>query len=129
MATVVTQNYGLARLVNRNELELERFDSSTDDDAAVLPFYRIPLTGEHLAAWAVNALRLAGCTCKRLTSGVITAGVRRATRKDPTLVYYCSTGSDSATIVREGRERVLTFEFDARADEEDFILYITGFLQ
>ncbi len=74
--------YGMARIVDSNQLEFERYESSD----TILPFYRLPLTGEHLAAWAVSALRKAGCTCKR--SVVSTAGVKRATRKDGQLVYY-----------------------------------------
>ncbi len=128
MTHVYTEQYGTARLVNRNELELERYVDAAD---TILPFYRIPLTGEHLAAWVVNTMLQEGRTCKRLVNG-ITAGVRRATRKDSKLVYYCIAEANSAVIIiREGKERTMTFEGlkDNQADEEHFILYITGLIQ
>ena len=139
---VTTQNYGTVSIVLNsnnnscsNELELERFA----DADTILPFYRIPLTGEHLAEWAVNALRMEeGCTCKRLVvANGITSGVRRATRKDSKLVYYCyhsceedSGSPPSATIIRNGKEKILTFD-ELKADpdkEEKFILYVTSLI-
>ena len=142
---VTTQNYGTVRIVLNsnnnscsNELELERFA----DADTILPFYRIPLTGEHLAEWAVNALRTEeGCTCKRLVvANGITAGVRRATRKNSKLVYYynnhpcedssSSSNPPSATIIRNGKEQILTFD-ELKADpdkEEKFILYVTSLI-
>lgn len=123
LAQVTTPHYGTARLVNQNELELERF---VDGDT-ILPFYRIPLTAEHLAAWVVKTLD--GCTCKRLVvADGCTPGVKRATRKDAALVYYYVTDTSSVTFIRGGKAHVVSFAWfgDHLEKAEDFLLFITG---
>ncbi len=131
-----TQQYGTARIVvsdNKNhcELELERF---VDSDDTILPFYRIPLTGEHLAAWVVNNYHSEGqggvCRCKRLiisaSAHPTMASLRRATRKDVGLMYYY-VEAVSVTVVCAGKERVVTFELEMD-EEEDFIHFVTDLL-
>ena len=134
--TTDTAQYGTAQIVVADSdtttysLELERF---VDSDDNILPFYRIPLTGEHLAAWAVNS-SLKGCRCKRLTTTTsdhrAMAGIRRATRKDDGLVYYYyhHMESDSVTLVRAGKESVLKYGILTPQEQENFIHYITGLL-
>ncbi len=117
-----TPSYGTARIVNQNELELERY---VDSDV-ILPFYRIPLTGEHLASWVVGELLQQGCRCKRLVNSS-SAGVRRATRKDSGLVYY-SVGDASVTVIRNGNERVMAFSSLKDRDMEDFTRYVADLL-
>ena len=118
--------YGAASIIigseSSAELELERFyDASTD---TILPFYRLPLTNEHLAAWAADALRKAGCTCKRLVLSEVSAGVRRATRKDQALVYYFLPNPFSVTLVRQGREWTVEYGRLGPRDESDFIHFV-----
>lgn len=115
--------YGMARIVDSNQLEFERYESSD----TILPFYRIPLTGEHLAAWAVSAMRKVGCTCKRLAISTVSSGVRRATRKDSQLVYY-SVDPASVALVRQGREWTVSFHKLSSSDESDFIHFITDLI-
>ena len=128
MTSSSSQQYGTARIVmtdrNSYELELERF---VDSDDTILPFYRIPLTGEHLAAWMVGRLG-EGFRCKRLilTSARTMASVRRATRKDSGLLYYY-VEAVSVTVVHSGKERVVTFALESD-EEEDFIVFITDLL-
>ena len=111
--------YGLTRLVNHNELELERFVDAHD---TILPFFRVRLTGEHLAAWAVHGLREEGCRCRRLTGSAAVA--RRATRGDSQLVFYTTEGV-TATIMRRGQEQALRFDtFETPEQEADFIRFI-----
>ena len=146
------QQYGTVRIVissssssdkNKNkknhycELELERF---VDSDDTILPFYRIPLTGEHLAAWVVNNYHHNSssssegqggvCRCKRLiisaSAHPTMASLRRATRKDVGLMYYY-VEAVSVTVVCAGKERVVTFELDMD-EEEDFIHFVTDLL-
>jgi hypothetical protein len=113
--------YGTAHIV-ANELELERF---VDESDTILPFYRIPLTGEYLAAWAVRALREKGCRCKRLA--VVTTASKRATRADKELVYYIVAPMD-ATLVRGGLEIALSLKFTTREEESNFISFITDLM-
>ena len=117
--------YGMARIVaESNELEFERYEDASD---VILPFYRLPLTGEHLAAWAARALRNTGCTCKRLAISTVTPGVRRATRKDARLVYY-NVGADSVTLVRHGGEWTVSLHKLSPSDESDLIHFITDLI-
>jgi hypothetical protein len=114
--------YGMARIVaESNELEFERYEDASD---VILPFYRLPLTGEHLAAWASSVLRNAGCTCKRLAISTVSSGVKRATRKDAQLVYY-NVDTDSVTLVRQGREWTVSFHQLSPSDEIAIIHFIT----
>ena len=118
--------YGMACIVeSTNELEFERYIDTPSD--TILPFYRIPLTGEHLAAWAVDALRIVGCTCKRLIVPNISPGVRRATRKDSQLVYFI-VDTASVTLIRQGKEWVVSFSKLSPSDESDFIHFITDLI-
>jgi hypothetical protein len=111
--------YGLALLVNHNQLELERFVDSSD---TILPYFRVPLTGEHLAAWAVHGLRETGCRCRRLMGDV--KGAKRVTRSDHKIVYYFSDAV-SATLIRGGGEHVIRFgEFESTEAEAEFICFI-----
>ncbi len=113
--------YGVAKIIG-NELELERY---VDDDT-ILPFYRIPLTGEFIAAWAVHRLRqTGGCRCKRLESSVTVA--KRATRSDKDLVYYTANATE-ARLIRAGKACVLTLDFSDKEEEEDFIRFITDLI-
>ena len=113
--------FGSARIVG-NEIEFERFVDRESD--TILPFYRLPLTGEHLAAWVVRGLRQSGCRCKRI--GAVTAAAKRSTRGDSNRVYYvvCST---SATLIRSGKEQGLTFDL---SEEEigGFIRFIADLI-
>ena len=118
--------YGMACIVvESNELEFERYLDTASD--TILPFYRIPLTGEHLAAWAVDALRKVGCTCKRLVIANMSAGVRRATRRDSQLVYFF-VDTASVTLIRQGREWSVTFDKLNPNDESDFIHFIADLI-
>ncbi len=112
--------YGLTQLVNHNELELERFVDQSD---TILPYFRIRLTGEHLAAWTVRRLRAAGYRCRRLVGD--TRSARRATQTDGRLVFY-SSDDLSATLIRSGREQTVTFDkFETPQAEDSFIHFIT----
>jgi hypothetical protein len=112
--------YGLAQLVDHNELELERFVDSFD---TILPYFRVRLSGEHLAAWAVHGLReTGGCRCRRLVGDA--HGARRVTQNDHKLVFYSSDGL-SATLIRGGREHVITFDgFESAEAKAEFIFFI-----
>ena len=138
--TTTTTQYGTAQIVvvdnnnnnttNSYSLELERFMDSDDN---ILPFYRIPLTGEHLAAWTVNNKRSEGCRCKRLTTTSnhrAMASIRRATQKDGGLVCYHveSSSSDSMTIVSAGKASVVKYGILTPQEQDSFIHYITGLL-
>jgi hypothetical protein len=111
--------FGHAKIVNQHELELERYVDSSD---TILPFYRVPLTGEHLAAWTVHGLRETGCRCRRLVGGN-TTGAKRVTRSDHKMVYY-STDALSVTLIRGGQEHAITFAFESKEAEADFIYFI-----
>jgi hypothetical protein len=111
--------YGAATIIG-NELELERY---VDDDT-IIPFYRIPLTGEFIAAWAVHRLGQTGCRCKRLESSATVA--KRATRSDKDLVYYTANATE-ARLIRAGKACVLTLEFSDK-EEEDFIRFIADLI-
>jgi hypothetical protein len=113
--------FGTARIVE-NEIEFERFVDRESD--TILPFYRLPLTGEHLAAWAVRALRQSGCRCKRI--GTVTAAAKRSTREDSNLVYYV-VYSTSATLIRGGKEQGLTFNL-SEEETGGFIHFITDLI-
>jgi hypothetical protein len=114
-----THRYGSACILHdSNELELERY---VDDSDTILPFYRIPLTGEHLAAWEVSRLEGQGLTCKRLATDTVTPGVRRATRRNSQLVYY-TVAQSSVTLVRQGEESLITL-LELKDREQDFILH------
>jgi hypothetical protein len=115
--------YGAAMIIG-NELELERY---VDDEDTILPFYRIPLTGEFLAAWAVHRLRETGCRCKRLTAESSATVAKRATRADKDLVYY-SADATEARLIRAGKACVLTLEFNKKEEEEDFIHFIADLI-
>jgi hypothetical protein len=115
--------YGAALIIG-NELELERY---VDSDDTILPFYRIPLTGEFLAAWAVHRLRQMGCRCKRLAAESSATVAKRATRADKDLVYY-SAAATEARLIRAGKACVLTLEFGKKEEEEDFIRFITDLI-
>jgi hypothetical protein len=117
--------YGTARLVNESELELERYVDCSD---TIVPFFRVPLTGEHLAAWAVRGLRESGCRCRRLVKGGSTLGAKRVTRSDQGMVYY-STDGLSATLIRGGKERALSFAFDSKDSEAEFIHFIAELMR
>ena len=111
--------FGHTKIVNHSELELERYVDSSD---TILPFYRVPLTGEHLAAWTVHGLREKGCQCRRLV-GSNTTGAKRVTRSDHKMVYY-STDALSVTLIRGGQEHAITFAFESKEAEADFIYFI-----
>ena len=114
--------YGLARMINGNELELERFVDASD---TILPFYRVPLNGEHLAAWNVRALRERGWTCRRLV-GRDTKAAKRSSRSNSRLLFYF-TDDVSATLVSAGVERVVTFVLGV-SETHDFIHFITDLM-
>jgi hypothetical protein len=114
--------YGAATIIG-NELELERYVDNDDD--TILPFYRIPLTGEFIAAWAVHRLRQSGCRCKRLESSATVA--KRATRSDKDLVYFTANATE-ARLIRAGKACVVTLEFSDREEEEDFIRFVTDLI-
>jgi hypothetical protein len=116
--------YGLARMVNECELELERYVDSFD---AILPFFRVRLTGEHLAAWLVHRLLADGCRCRRLVGGTST-GAKRVTRRDHSMVYY-STDALSVTLIRGGAERAQSFAFESKESEADFVLFVVELLR
>lgn len=113
--------YGTAHIVG-NELELERF---VDESDIILPFYRVPLTGEYLAAWAVRVLREKGCRCKRLAA--VTTATQRATRTDKYLVYYI-VAPLGATLVHGGEEIALSLNFKTQGEEDDFITFIADLM-
>ena len=112
--------YGAATIIG-NELELERY---VDDDT-ILPYYRISLTGEFIAAWAVHRLGQTGCRCKRLESSATVA--KRATRSDKDLVYYTANATE-ARLIRAGKACALTLDFSDKEEEEDFIRFITDLI-
>ena len=119
--TTVETAFGASRVIG-NEIEFERFVDRESD--TILPFYRLQLTGEYLAAWAVRALQQSGCRCKRI--GAVTAAAKRATRQDSDLVYYVVHAA-SATLVRSGKEQALTF--DLRGEEgAGFVRFITDLM-
>ena len=114
--------FGSARIVG-NEIEFERFIDRESD--TILPFYRLPLTGEHLAAWSVRALRQSGCRCKRI--GTVTTAAKRSTRQDSDLVYYVVHPS-AATLIRSGKEQSLTFELGGEEETGSFVRFITDLI-
>ena len=114
--------YGLARIINGSELELERYVDASD---TILPFFRIPLSGEHLAAWTVRELRGSGWTCRRLV-GRDTKAAKRSSRNNSKLLFYF-TDNASVTLVSEGKERVVTFALGA-SETHDFIRFIADLM-
>jgi hypothetical protein len=119
--TTVETAFGASRVIG-NEIEFERFVDRESD--TILPFYRLQLTGEYLAAWAVRALRQSGCRCKRI--GMVTTATKRVTRQDSDLVYYVVHAA-SATLVRSGKEQELTFDLN-RGEAESFIHFIADLM-
>lgn len=119
--TMTETLFGTARIVG-NEIEFERFVDRESD--TILPYYRILLTGEHLAAWAVRTLRQSGCRCKRI--GMVTNAAKRSTREDSDLVYYV-VHPTSATLIRGGRVQESTFDLSG-TDTDNFIHFITDLI-
>ena len=76
----------------------------------------------HEVAWTVHGLREKGCQCRRLVGGN-TTGAKRVTRSDHKMVYY-STDALSVTLIRGGHEHAITFAFESKEAEADFIYFI-----
>jgi hypothetical protein len=124
-------------------VDFERFETSD----MVLPQFRLPLTTEHVAAWAGHVLRERwGRRCKEIKGhhdGQRFAIALRLTGVDSNLVYY-THNAEGVIVLRRGRVLKAPFRMDegmgqfegrlgelAREDRQDvsavseFVHYVT----